>query len=108
MDDCKEHLRRLAMHDDALVEVITVDGSSFPTSVIDEMTEALMRIAATVSVNAAPPSSFQHAVSVALAAGATRDEVLASLEAVTPVKDGVRTSWAAQDPSLAGTPTCLA
>jgi hypothetical protein len=106
MDDYKEHLRRLAMHDDGLLEVITVDGSSFPTSVIDERTEALMRIAATVSVNAAP-FSFQHAVSVALAVGATRDDVV-SLEAVTPVTGGVRTSWAAQGPSLAVTAPCLA
>jgi alkylhydroperoxidase/carboxymuconolactone decarboxylase family protein YurZ len=106
MDDYKEHLRRVAMHDDALVDVIAVDGRSFPTSVIDERTEALMRIAATVSVNAAP-SSFQHAVSAALAVGATQDDVV-SLEAVTPVTGGVRTSWAAQDPSLAGSATCLA
>ena len=41
-----------------------------------------MRVAATVAVDAAP-ASFQHAVALALAAGATSDEIVASLEAVT-------------------------
>ena len=31
------------------------------------------------------PATFQHAVALALAAGATRDEIVATLEAVTPV-----------------------
>jgi alkylhydroperoxidase/carboxymuconolactone decarboxylase family protein YurZ len=84
-----EHLRRLAMHDDALLETIVVHGSSFPTSVIDERTEALLRVGATVATGAAI-SSFQHAVAHALAAGATRDEIVASLEAVTPVTGPAR------------------
>ena len=84
MDEYKQHLRRLAVHDDALLQVVAVEGSSFAPSVIDERTAALMRVAATVAVDAAP-SSFQHAVALALAAGATSDEVVASLEAVTPV-----------------------
>ena len=84
MDEYKQHLRRLAVHDEALLEIVVVEGSSFAPSVIDERTAALMRVAATVAVDAAP-SSFQHAVALALAAGATSDEVVASLEAVTPV-----------------------
>ncbi len=43
-----------------------------------------MRVAATVAIDAAP-SSFQHAVTRALAAGATSDQIVAGLEAVTPV-----------------------
>src|SRR3954469_4662555 len=84
MEDFKRHLRRLAVHDDALIEVIVVEGSSFEPSVIDERTAALVRLAATVAVDAAP-SSFQSAVAIALAAGATSAEIVASLEAVTPV-----------------------
>ena len=38
MDEYKEHLRRLAMHDYALLEAIAVEGSSFAASVIDERT----------------------------------------------------------------------
>ena len=48
-----------------------------------------MRLAATVAMDAAP-SSFQHAVAQALAAGATEDEIVASLEAVAPVTGSAR------------------
>ena len=41
---------------------------SFAASVIDEKTEALMRVAATIAVDAVP-SSFQHAVTFAFAVG---------------------------------------
>ena len=51
---------------------------------IDERTAALVRLAATIAVDAAP-SSLHRAVSHALAAGVTPDEVVATLEAVTPV-----------------------
>jgi 4-carboxymuconolactone decarboxylase len=89
MDDYKEHLRRLAVHDDALIDTIAVEGSSFTKSVIDERTAALVRVGATVAVDAAL-ASFQHAVALALGAGATSDEIVASLEAVTPVTGASR------------------
>jgi 4-carboxymuconolactone decarboxylase len=100
MDEYKQHLRRLAVHDDALLDGIAVKDSSFTTSAIDEKTTALMRVAATVAVDAAP-SSFQHAVSLALAAGATRDEIVASLEAVTPVTGAARVVGCAPKVALA-------
>jgi alkylhydroperoxidase/carboxymuconolactone decarboxylase family protein YurZ len=99
MDDYKERLRRLAVHDDALLETIVVERRS-GTSIIDERTEALMRVAATVAVDASPPS-FQHAVALALAAGATRDEIVASLEAVTPVTGAARVVKCAPKVALA-------
>jgi alkylhydroperoxidase/carboxymuconolactone decarboxylase family protein YurZ len=74
-------------------------GRSEP-SVIDERTEALMRVAATVAVDASL-SSFQHAVAVALATGATRDEIVASLEAVTPVTGAARVVQCAPKAGLA-------
>jgi alkylhydroperoxidase/carboxymuconolactone decarboxylase family protein YurZ len=89
MDEYKHHLLRLAVHDAALVEAIAVQGSSFPASVIDQRTEALVRVAASVAVDAAP-ASLQQAVALALAAGASRDEIVASLEAVTPVTGAAR------------------
>ena len=89
MDEYKQHLRRLAVHDEALLEVIATDGSSFAPGVIDERTAALVRVAATIAVDAAP-YSFQHAITLALAAGATSDEIVASLEAVTPVTGAAR------------------
>ena len=100
MDEYKEHLRRLAVHDEALLEAIAVDGSSYAASVIDERTAALMRVAATVAIDAAL-ASFQHAVSLALAAGATSDEIVASLEAVTPVTGAARVVQCAPKVGLA-------
>ena len=79
----KEHLRRLAVHDDSFVDSLT--AQSTPTeSVLDERTLSLVRVAATVSLEAAT-ASVQHAVALALAAGATKEEIVATLEAVTPV-----------------------
>ena len=46
-------------------------------------------------------ASFQHAVALALAAGATRDEIVATLEAVTPVTGTSRVVAAAPKIALA-------
>lgn len=100
MDDYKEHLRRLAVHDDGLVNEILVDGSSFAASVLDERTAALARVAAIVAVDAAPPS-YQQAVTFALTAGASRAEIVATLEAVTPVTGAARVVASAPKLALA-------
>ena len=84
MDQYKEHLRRLAVHDEALVGLLLGDENGQVTSALDERTAALVRLAATIAVDAAP-SSYQHAVAHALAAGATCEELVATLEALTPV-----------------------
>ena len=88
------------MHDDALLELIAVKGSSFAPAVMDERSGALMRVAASVAIDAAP-SSFQQAVACALAAGATKDEVVASLEAVAPVTGAARVVHCAPKVALA-------
>ena len=100
MEDYKQHLRRLAVHDNALLEKIVAEGSSLASPAIDERTAALVRFAATVAVDASP-SSFQHAVALALAAGATSDEIVASLEAVTPVTGTARVVQCAPKVALA-------
>jgi alkylhydroperoxidase/carboxymuconolactone decarboxylase family protein YurZ len=100
MDEYKQHLRRLAVHDDTLLEGIAVEGSSFATSVMDERTAALVRVAAAIAVDAAP-ASFQQAVAQALTAGATTDEIVASLEAVTPVTGAARVVKSAPKVALA-------
>jgi 4-carboxymuconolactone decarboxylase len=100
MDEYKEHLRRLAVHDDALLEAIAVEGSGFARSVVDEKTAALVRVAATIAVDASP-STFQHAVAHALGAGATREEIVACLEAVTPVTGAARVVSSAPKVALA-------
>ena len=100
MNEYKEHLRRLAMHDDALVELILSEESTLTEPVLDERTAALVRVAATIAVNA-PPSSFQHAVALALAAGVTSDQIVATLEAVTPVTGAPRVVQCAPKVALA-------
>ena len=79
----QEHLRRLALHDNAFVGSLTAE-ETLTASALDERTLALIRVAATIALDAAA-ASFQHAVAQALAAGASRDEIVATLEAVTPV-----------------------
>ena len=98
MNDYKRRLRRLAVHDDALLDELAVEGQA--PRVLDDKTTALLRIAATVAVDAAP-HSFQHAVALALDAGATSDEVVASLEAVTPVTGAARVVQCAPKVALA-------
>ena len=100
MDEYKQHLRRLAVHDEALLEAIATEGNSLDTAVIDERTASLVRVAATIAVDAAP-SSFQHAVALALAAGATSHEIVATLEAVTPVTGTARVVQCAPKVALA-------
>jgi 4-carboxymuconolactone decarboxylase len=99
-DEYKQHLRRLAVHDDALLETIAAKGSSPPTTLIDQRTVALVRVAATIAADAAPPS-FQHAVAHALAAGATSEEIVATLEAITPVTGTARVVQCAPKIALA-------
>jgi 4-carboxymuconolactone decarboxylase len=88
MDGYKTQLRRLAVHDEALLEAIAVDGSSLAVA-IDSKTAALVRVGATVAVDASL-ATFQHAISLALAVGASSDEIVACLEAVTPITGAAR------------------
>ena len=97
MNDHEHQLRRLAVHDDALLEASATEAGA---SALDERTTALVRIAATIAVDAAP-SSFQRAVTHAIAAGATPDEVVATLEAVTPVTGAARVVECAPKVALA-------
>ena len=96
----RERLRLLALHDDALLRASAAEDRSFWDSAIDERTAALVRIAATIAVDAAP-SSFQCAVSHALAAGVSPDEIVAALEAVTPVTGAPRVVQCAPRVALA-------
>ena len=89
MDEYKEHLRRLAVHDDAFVGLLLGEENTAIASALDTRTAALVRVAATIVIDAAP-SSLQHAVTHALAAGATTDEIVATLEAVMPVTGAAR------------------
>ena len=100
MEHHRQHLRRLALHDDALLGASAAEDRPSEGAAIDERTAALVRIAATIAVDAAP-SSFQRAVSHALAAGVSADEIVATLEAVTPVTGAARVVQSASKIALA-------
>lgn len=100
MDDYKEHLRRLAVHDDALVRLLLGEENALVASALDQKTAALVRVAGTIAVDAAP-SSFQRAVAHALAAGATSDEIVATLEVMAPVTGAARVVQSAPKLALA-------
>jgi alkylhydroperoxidase/carboxymuconolactone decarboxylase family protein YurZ len=100
MDDYKERLRRLALHDETLLGVLLADENMPCSAVLGSKTEALVRVAATIAVDAAP-ASFQHAVAHALAAGAQSDEIVATLGAVVPVTGAARVVAAAPKLALA-------
>jgi hypothetical protein len=100
MDDYKERLRRLALHDEMLLGLLLADENTPSSSLIGAKTAALIRVAATIAVDAAP-ASFQHAVAHALGAGAQCDEIVATLEAVIPVTGAARVVGAAPKLALA-------
>lgn len=100
MDDYKQHLRRLAVHDEALVDLHSREEQTAAASCLDAKTAALVRLAATIAVDASLPS-FQHAVDRALAAGAPSADVVATLEAVMPVTGAARVVSSAPKVALA-------
>ena len=96
LDDYKHHLRNLAAHDEMLVG----DESVPSGTALDKKTVALAQVSATIAIGAAS-GSIQHAVALALAADATSDEIVATLEAVTPVIGAARVVSAAPEVAFA-------
>ena len=101
MADYKETLRRLALNDERFVEsVLGMGRDTVAVSQLDQKTHALVRLAASLAIDAAP-SSYQANVEVALAAGASIDEVVGSLIAVAPTVGLARVVSAAPELALA-------
>jgi len=69
-------------------------------STLDAKTHALVRLGASLAIDAAP-SSYQSAVEPALAAGASVDEVVGTLIAVAPTVGLARVVSAAPELALA-------
>mgnify|MGYP006380035645 CR=1 FL=1 len=81
MLSAEEAFRRLAIGDMALLAAVAdPDGGSPGAPRLDEQTESLIRIAVLVPLDA-PQSSYQPAVEAAIRAGATLDDLLATLVA---------------------------
>ena len=85
MDDYKLTLRRLALRDDRYIdELLREKCASTELSGIDARSHALLRIAALIAVDAAPPS-FMSSVQAGLDAGASYEEIVGTLIAVIPI-----------------------
>lgn len=85
MADDTEILRKLALNDRGFVDTVLGMGhDTVDVSRLDQKTHALIRLAASLAVDARP-SSYKSNIEVALAAGAQVDEIVGTLIAVAPV-----------------------
>jgi len=81
-----KRLRRIAMNDPAsILEVLTSDDQAGGSAGrdLDPRTVALVRVAALVAIDG-PDPAFNAAIGLALAAGATPDDVVDTMIAVGP------------------------
>ena len=101
MAEYKETLRRLALNDERFVKsVLGMGQDTVEVSRLDQKTHALVRLAASLAIDAAP-SSYQSNVETALAAGASIDEIVGTLIAVAPTVGLARVVSAAPELALA-------
>jgi 4-carboxymuconolactone decarboxylase len=99
----EEQLRRLALHDEALIEsLLAMDLRWSPPDAacrLSPKTQALVRLAALLALGAAPVS-YQWSVDAALDADATTEEILGTMIAVAPISGIARVVQATPDVAL--------
>jgi 4-carboxymuconolactone decarboxylase len=101
VDEYKVTLRKIAVRDDRYIEALLQnDRASATLAGLDDRSHALIRIAALISANAAPPA-YMNCVEAALRAGATHDEIVGVLIAVLPLVGIARVVSAAPNLGLA-------
>jgi 4-carboxymuconolactone decarboxylase len=101
VDEYKLTLRKLALRDDQYIDaVLSEECANATLAGIDRRSHALLRIAALIAVDAAPPS-FMSAVEAGLDAGASHDEIVGTLIAVMPIVGVARVVSAAPNLGLA-------
>jgi alkylhydroperoxidase/carboxymuconolactone decarboxylase family protein YurZ len=84
MLEYQERLRSIALSDDRFVtSVLGIGQDTVEASGLDPKTHAMVTLAALVAVDAAP-SSYNASTELALASGATFDEIVGILIAVAP------------------------
>jgi alkylhydroperoxidase/carboxymuconolactone decarboxylase family protein YurZ len=94
-------LRRLALNDESTVEaVLGVDIADLGASSLGPRTAALLRLAALVATES-PRASYQWGVGVALAAGASEDEIVDLLLVLAPIVGVARVNAAAPEVGVA-------
>src|SRR5436305_4086497 len=90
MSEYQQRLCSLALNDASFVRsVLGMGQDTVEVSRLDPKTHALVRLGALLAIHAAP-SSYQASVEVALAAGASVDEIVGILIAVAPTIGLVR------------------
>ena len=96
----QEQLRRLVLGDESFIRLVLALGpGSVEASHLDPKTHALVRLAGQLGADA-PPACYQHVVAVALAAGATADEIVGTLIAAAPTIGLARLVSAASELAL--------
>jgi 4-carboxymuconolactone decarboxylase len=101
VSECERRLRSLALNDETALAALLVAQLDPDEDVgLDGRTRALVCLGA-VLVAGASPVTYQWATQVALAAGATDEEIVGTLIAVTPVAGVTRAVWAAPELALA-------
>jgi 4-carboxymuconolactone decarboxylase len=96
----EDRLRSLTVGDEAYLRtILRLEVDNLEASGLDVKTQALVRVASLVSLDAAPVS-YQWCVEAALAAGATPDEIVGTLVAVAPVAGIARVVAAAPEVAL--------
>jgi alkylhydroperoxidase/carboxymuconolactone decarboxylase family protein YurZ len=99
--DHEERLRRLALHDDHLIQsILAIPPRHAEAPGLDAKSCALVRLGVLVALDA-PCVSYQWGVQWALAAGATADEIVGTLMAVAPLAGVARVVAAAPEVALA-------
>jgi alkylhydroperoxidase/carboxymuconolactone decarboxylase family protein YurZ len=84
MSEYQERLRSMALSDDRFVaSVLGMGQDTVQASGLDPKTHAMVRLAALLAVDAAQ-SSYQASAELALASGASLDEIVGILVAVAP------------------------
>ena len=100
MPDYQELLRKLALGDHSLVATILAGEPALREPDLDVRTQSLVRLSVTVAVDAGQ-ASYGHAVDEALSAGASADEIVATLVAVISLTGVPRATSAAPKLALA-------
>jgi alkylhydroperoxidase/carboxymuconolactone decarboxylase family protein YurZ len=99
--DYRDTLLRLALSDERFMETeLGMGRDTVDISRLDPKTHSLVRLGATLAIDAAP-SAYQSAVEPALAAGASIDEIVGTLIAVAPTIGLARVVSAAPELALA-------
>ena len=101
MSEYQQRLRSLALNDASFVRsVLGMGQDTVDVSRLDPKTHTLVCLGALLATHASP-SSYQASVEVALAAGASADEIVGTLVAVAPAIGLGRVVSAAPDLALA-------